>query len=32
MSDVARHSFTEHCVEGIRADENRIRELMGTLR
>jgi fumarate hydratase class II len=21
-------SFTEHCVEGIRADENRIRELM----
>ena len=27
MSDVAR-SFTEHCVEGIRADENRIRELM----
>jgi fumarate hydratase class II len=27
MSDVTR-SFTEHCVEGIRADENRIRELM----
>jgi fumarate hydratase, class II len=27
MSDVAR-SFTEHCVEGIRADEKRIRELM----
>jgi fumarate hydratase class II len=27
LSDAAR-SFTEHCVEGIRADENRIRELM----
>jgi fumarate hydratase class II len=27
MSDVVR-SFTEHCVEGIRADETRIRELM----
>jgi fumarate hydratase, class II len=27
MADVAR-SFTEHCVEGIRADEERIRELM----
>jgi fumarate hydratase class II len=27
LSDVAR-SFTEHCVKGIRADENRIRELM----
>jgi fumarate hydratase, class II len=27
MSDAAR-SFTEHCVEGIRADEKRIRELM----
>jgi fumarate hydratase, class II len=27
MTDVVR-SFTEHCVEGIRADENRIRELM----
>src|SRR5450631_1755451 len=27
MSDVAR-SFTEHCVEGIPADEKRIRELM----
>ncbi len=27
MSDVAR-SFTEHCIEGIRADEKRIRELM----
>jgi len=27
MADVAR-SFTEHCVEGIRADEKRIRELM----
>jgi fumarate hydratase class II len=27
LSDVAR-SFTEHCVEGIRADEKRIRELM----
>jgi fumarate hydratase, class II len=27
MSDVVR-SFTEHCVEGIRADEKRIRELM----
>jgi fumarate hydratase class II len=27
MSDVAR-SFTENCVEGIRADEKRIRELM----
>src|SRR5712664_1674473 len=27
MSDVAR-SFTEHCVEGISADEKRIRELM----
>jgi fumarate hydratase class II len=27
MSDVVR-SFTEHCVEGIRADEKRIRDLM----
>ncbi|HWZ07428.1 MAG TPA: class II fumarate hydratase [Bradyrhizobium sp.] len=27
MADVA-HSFTEHCVEGIQADEKRIRELM----
>jgi fumarate hydratase class II len=27
MADVAR-SFTEHCVEGILADEKRIRELM----
>src|SRR6201992_990429 len=27
LSDVSR-SFTEHCVEGIRADEKRIRELM----
>jgi fumarate hydratase, class II len=27
MADVAL-SFTEHCVEGIRADEKRIRELM----
>jgi fumarate hydratase, class II len=27
LSDAAR-SFTEHCVTGIRADENRIRELM----
>jgi fumarate hydratase class II len=27
MADVAR-SFTENCVQGIRADENRIRELM----
>ncbi len=27
MSDVV-HSFTEHCVEGIRADEKRIRDLM----
>jgi fumarate hydratase, class II len=27
MSDASR-SFTEHCVEGIRADEKRIRELM----
>jgi fumarate hydratase class II len=27
MSDVVR-SFTEHCVEGTRADETRIRELM----
>jgi fumarate hydratase class II len=27
MSDAAR-SFTEHCVEGIRADEKRIRDLM----
>jgi fumarate hydratase, class II len=27
LSD-ASHSFTEHCVSGIRADENRIRELM----
>src|SRR5436305_999028 len=27
LADVAR-SFTEHCVEGIRADEKRIRELM----
>jgi len=24
----AVHSFTVHCVEGIRADEKRIRELM----
>jgi fumarate hydratase class II len=27
LTDAAR-SFTEHCVEGIRADEKRIRELM----
>src|ERR1700736_5318967 len=27
MSDVTR-SFTQHCVEGIRADQKRIRELM----
>ena len=27
LVDVAR-SFTEHCVEGIRADEKRIRDLM----
>jgi fumarate hydratase class II len=27
LADVSR-SFTEHCVEGIRADEKRIRELM----
>jgi fumarate hydratase class II len=27
LGDAAR-SFTEHCVAGIRADENRIRELM----
>jgi len=27
MADVSR-SFTEHCVEGIRADEKRIQELM----
>ena len=27
MADVA-HSFTEHCVEGIQANEKRIRELM----
>src|SRR5580658_5458243 len=27
MADVVR-SFTEHCVEGIRADEKRIRDLM----
>ena len=27
LADVAR-SFTEHCVEGIRADEKRIGELM----
>jgi fumarate hydratase class II len=27
MTDVVR-SFTEHCIEGIRADETRIRELM----
>src|SRR5712672_2999653 len=27
LSDVSR-SFTEHCVDGIRADEKRIRELM----
>src|SRR6195256_830346 len=27
VADVSR-SFTEHCVEGIRADEKRIRELM----
>jgi fumarate hydratase, class II len=27
MADVTR-SFTEHCIEGIRADEKRIRELM----
>jgi fumarate hydratase class II len=27
LSDVVR-SFTEHCVEGIRADEKRISELM----
>jgi fumarate hydratase, class II len=27
LADVAR-SFTEHCIEGVRADEKRIRELM----
>jgi fumarate hydratase class II len=27
MTDVVR-SFTEHCVEGIRADEKRIQDLM----
>jgi fumarate hydratase class II len=27
LADVA-HSFTKHCIEGIRADEKRIRELM----
>jgi fumarate hydratase, class II len=27
MADVVR-SFTEHCVDGIQADEKRIRELM----
>jgi fumarate hydratase class II len=27
LADVAR-SFTEHCIEGIRADEKHIRELM----
>jgi fumarate hydratase class II len=27
LADVSR-SFTEHCIEGIRADEQRIRELM----
>jgi fumarate hydratase class II len=27
MSDVTR-SFTQHCIEGIRADEKRIRDLM----
>jgi fumarate hydratase, class II len=27
LADVAR-SFTEHCIEGIRADEKRIKELM----
>jgi fumarate hydratase, class II len=27
LADVAR-SFTEHCVEGIRANEKRIQELM----
>jgi len=27
MADAAR-SFTEHCVDGIRADEKRINELM----
>jgi fumarate hydratase class II len=27
MADVAR-SFTEHCINGIRADEKRIHELM----
>ena len=27
LADVSR-SFTEHCVEGIQADEKRIRELM----
>jgi fumarate hydratase class II len=27
LADVT-HSFTEHCVEGIRADEKRIRDLM----
>jgi len=27
LADVS-HSFTEHCVDGIRADEKRIRELM----
>ncbi len=30
LADAAR-SFTEHCVDGIRADEKRIRELDGTL-
>jgi fumarate hydratase class II len=28
LADVARRSFTEHCVEGIRANEKRIQELM----
>ena len=28
IADVAR-SFTEHCVDGIRADEKRIHDLMG---
>src|SRR6185437_8692477 len=27
LADVS-HSFTENCIEGIRADETRIRELM----
>jgi fumarate hydratase, class II len=27
LADAAR-SFTEHCIEGIRADEKRIRDLM----